>query len=402
MQLPKPMNWQRAFLNEQYRFKVIRGGRRVGKTTLIIIDALSLGSIYPNLSLAYVGPSYTSAKDILWADLIKISKDLIEYKNEQELYVRLKNGSRIRLYSWESIDNMLGKKYHKVYLDEVAVARKFWVAWRDVVEPTLLDYKGEAWFTSMPRGKGHFKELCDYASITDGWKQFHITSYENTSIPGIKAELDSLKNRVPPSVFAQQYLAEFTDLEGRVYTEFTRDDLLDECPFEPERYGFSVDFGYNHPLAAYVYAISSDDHIHVINELYENKLDDEMRLKRIKELVDGYDVSIAVADSEDPIAIQQLNRELPFNIKPAAKPKGSVSNGINSVKTKLHTKELTISSKCINLADELETYSWKINKNGKETDEPIKENDDGCDSLRYFVTYMENKPESYTISDFSF
>lgn len=380
------MKWQRTVASSPARFKILRCGRRTGKTYFIIIDMISLGLLYPNLSLAYIGLTYGHAKDVVWEDILKVAGGLIEYKNSQELLIRLHNGSRIKLYSWDSIDNMLGKKYHKVYGDEVAVAKNFRKAWDDVIEPTLLDYHGEAWLTSMPRGKGHFKKLIDESKSKDDWEDFHFTSYDNESIPNVKEDLDRKRKDISPSVFAQQYLAEFTDLQGRIYTEFNRDDTLKKPPFEPITYGFSVDFGYNHPLAAYVYAIGPDDQVHVLKELYERGLDDDQRLAKIKELTEGFNITVAVGDSEDPLAIISLNKHLPFKIEPAVKGSGSVFNGITDTKSRLHKGDLTINEQCVNLVDELEVYSWKIGKDGEETDEPIKELDDAVDSLRYFVT----------------
>jgi PBSX family phage terminase large subunit len=380
------MTWQRTVALSPARFKILRCGRRTGKTYFIIIDMISLSLLYPNLSLAYIGLTYGHAKDVVWEDIIKLAGGLIEYKNSQELLVRFHNGSRIKLYSWDSIDNMLGKKYHKVYGDEVAVAKNFRKAWDDVIEPTLLDYHGEAWLTSMPRGKGHFKKLIDESKTKDDWQDFHYTSYDNESIPDVKAELDRKRKDISPSVFAQQYLAEFTDLEGRIYTEFNRDQTLKDIPFKPIRWGFSVDFGYNHPLAAYVYAIGPDDQVHVYRELYERGLDDAQRLTKIKELTEGIDITEAVGDSEDPLAIISLNKELPFKIEGAVKGKGSVFSGITEMKSRFHKGDLTINDVCVNLADELEAYSWKVDRAGEQLDEPIKEMDDAVDSVRYFVT----------------
>lgn len=399
------MTWQDKVVRNRARFKILRCGRRTGKTFFFIIDSLSIGLKYPNLSMAYVGLTYGHAKDVVWEDYIKLAggdpkTSLIEYKNSAELVIRLHNGSRIKLYSWDSVDNMLGKKYHKVYLDECAVAKNLKVAWDDVIEPTLLDYHGEAIFASMPRGKGQFKALIDSSKLKDDWQDFHFTSYDNETIPNVAEDLDRKRKDIAPSVFAQQYLAEFTDLQGRIYTEFVRDDALSECPFTPIRYGFSVDFGYNHPLAAYLYAIGPDNQIHVMKELYRRKLDDKQRTEAIKELTEGYEVEEAVGDSEDPLAIIQLNRELDFTIDSAIKGQGSVLQGINTVKSALHSGQLTISDICTNLIDELEVYSWKLDKEGNETDQPVKENDDGVDSMRYFVTKIVAR-ELLTEDDFA-
>lgn len=380
------MTWQKTVAENEARFKILRCGRRTGKTYFFIIDSLSLALLYPNLMISYVGLTYGHAKDVVWEDYLKLANGLIAYKNSQELLIKLHNGSRIKLYSWDSIDNMLGTKNHKVYLDECAVAKNLKKAWDDVIEPTLLDYHGEAVFASMPRGKGQFKRLIDYSKPLKDWQDFHFTSYDNNSIPNVKKELDKKKKDISPSVFAQQYLAEFTDLEGRIYTEFNRDDTLPEIPFEPVSWGFSVDFGYNHPLAAYLYAIGPDDQLHVYKELYERGLDADQRLKKIKELTDGHDIKVAVGDSEDPIALISLNKELPFTIEAAAKGQGSVFAGITEMKSRIFKGDLTFNDVCVNLADELESYSWKLDKAGEQMDEPIKEMDDGVDSVRYMTT----------------
>lgn len=386
--MPSLMKWQSQVVKSPARFKILRCGRRSGKTFGIIVDSLSLCMQYPNLSMAYVGLTYGHAKDVVWEDYLKLADSLIEYKNSAELLLKLKNGSRIKLYSWDSIDNMLGKKYHKVYLDEVAVPKNFLKSWNDVIEPTLLDYHGEAWFTSMPRGKGQFKQLIDESKTKDDWQDFHFTSYDNEMIPNVKEELDRKRKDIALSVFAQQYLAEFTDLEGRIYTEFNRDDTLDEIPFEPKRWAISIDFGYNHPLAAYLSAIGADDSVHVYKELYQPKLDDKQRLEALKQLIGDKPIDFGVADSEDPLAITGLNRDLPFKIHEAKKGKGSVLSGINLMKSAFHSGKLTINSKCVNLIDELEFYSWKLDKSGQETDEPIKEKDDACDSIRYLIVHL--------------
>ena len=394
------MKWQREVVNHNARFKILRCGRRTGKTYGIIIDSLSLCSLYPNLSMAYIGLTYGHAKDVVWEDYLALAGDLIVYKNSQELLIRLRNGSRIKLYSWDSIDNMLGKKYHKVYCDEAAVARNFRKAWDDVIEPTLLDYRGEAWITSMPRGKGQFKKLIDDSKTRSDWQDFHYTSYDNETIPDVKQELDRKRKEIAPSVFAQQYLAEFTDLEGRIYTEFKRDDAIADIPFKPERWGLSVDFGYNHPLAAYLWAIGSDSSVHVYKELYRRKMDDEQRLQAIKDLIGDKRISMAVGDSEDPIAIINLSKGLGIKIESAQKGRGSVFEQITQVKSGFHSKRLTINEQCTNLIDELEVYSWKLDKEGNETDQPVKENDDGVDSMRYGYVRFTKAPieRSYDVT----
>jgi phage terminase large subunit len=64
---------------------------------------------------------------------------------------------------------------------------------------------------------------------------------------------------------------------------------------------------------------------------------------------------------------------------------GSVLEGINQTKSLLSHDRLTIDPSCEDLAWEMENYSWKLDKNDNALDEPVKEDDDACDMVRYGV-----------------
>jgi phage terminase large subunit len=46
---------------------------------------------------------------------------------------------------------------------------------------------------------------------------------------------------------------------------------------------------------------------------------------------------------------------------------------------------LFITRRSTNLIKEIKSYKWKIDKDGKVLDEPVKFNDDGLDALRYAI-----------------
>ncbi len=70
-----------------------------------------------------------------------------------------------------------------------------------------------------------------------------------------------------------------------------------------------------------------------------------------------------------------------------------VSDGIDAVKRyRLH-----IHPDSVHLIDEIRSYSWREDRNGRILDEPIKFNDDCVDSLRYAVFSHINKEEKREI-----
>ena len=67
-----------------------------------------------------------------------------------------------------------------------------------------------------------------------------------------------------------------------------------------------------------------------------------------------------------------------FNCIPAAKGPNSVLNGINFVKT----FDIYIEETSTNLIQEKRSYSWKLDRNQRPTDEPVKWNDHLLDGER--------------------
>jgi hypothetical protein len=127
--------------------------------------------------------------------------------------------------------------------------------------------------------------------------------------------------------------------------------------------------------------------------IYKQKLGSDARTRAIRDLVGDTKLDLAVGVSEDPLAIDTLNRELDLRVKiqPVPKPQGSVLEGINKTKALMEHGRLTLDPRCEDLAWEKENYSWKVDKEDQPLDEPIKEQDDACDMERYAVTMVHLK-----------
>lgn len=391
---------QRTIAESRARFKVLRCGRRFGKTTYAV-EEMKGACLFEPGPVAYFATTRDQARDIVWAELLENVLGTSNYvsHNEQRLEVTLRRPdgtlNRIRLFGWENIETARGKKYSLVVLDELDSMRAFEKHWREIIRATLADYRGRALFMGTPKGYKSLYRLEKLSKTNANYEVFHFTSFDNPFLS--KDELEEMRAEMTPSQFAQEMLAEYHKMEGLIYEEFNRDLHIKPLPFTPVAWMLSIDFGYNHPFAAGIWAIGSDDSMHLDRMVYKRKLSDEARKQAVKDLVGITRLSYQVGDSEDPLAIDTLNQQLGLQIKPVVKGAGSVLEGINKTKSLLFQNRLTMDPSCEDLAWEKENYSWKLDKNDDPLDEPVKENDDACDMERYAVVTIHSKKKGMQI-----
>lgn len=377
--------WQNVVASDLHRFRVICVGRRAGKTTLAIEEIKGKAIYRPN-KICYICPTFQQARDIAWEELKKQLKPVFACPpNESRLEIKTKTQSGgesiVTLRGWESIETLRGLSFDFIVIDEVASMRNFWSSWQEVVRPTLTDRKGEVMFISTPRGFSAFYDLFNMELKDDDYKSFHYTSYDNPHVS--KEEIDKVKNEITEIRFRQEYLAEFTAIEGLVYKEFARErHLYDELPKDTHfDYIGGVDFGYTNPCGVTHIYRDSNGNYYVEEEWYQKGRTEN----QIADYVLSCKFNSVYPDPENPSAISVLAQK-GVPIKEVIKGKGSVKTGINKVRDLLKQNKLKINKRCINLISEFESYSYPDYLiGGVEPEEPVKEFDHLLDSLRYVI-----------------
>ena len=104
----KPHSNQKMLHDDEHRYKVVCAGRRFGKSVFarmhVVLNAMHTPGLY-----WIVNPTYRQGKQIHWHELKKeIPRELIDYKNEQELSIHLVNGSRIEIKGADNEDALRG------------------------------------------------------------------------------------------------------------------------------------------------------------------------------------------------------------------------------------------------------------------------------------------------------
>lgn len=374
---------QKQIALDPHRFRVVNCGRRFGKTTLAV-DQMIACAAFKESRIAYIAPTFQQARDIAWEQLKKSFREAGATINESRLEIRTKNvlgtESIIILRGWESIETLRGQLFDMIVLDEVASMKNFWLSWQEVVRPTLTDRKGEALFISTPKGFNHFYDLFNLENTDNDFKSFHFTSYDNPNIPS--EEIDTAHNQLTEDRFAQEYMADFRKTEGLVYKEFDRArHLFDELPqvqFVETIAG--CDFGFTHPAAVPTIRKDFDGNYWVTEEWYKTQHTDA----QIAEYVASKAFNKVYPDPENAGGIQELKNH-GVNVREVIKGSGSVKSGVNMVRELLKANRLHIHRSCVNTIQEFEIYSYPVKRPGSnyEDENPLKENDDMMDSLRY-------------------
>ena len=223
--LPRPHSRQAEFINSRAKRKIIRAGRRGGKTVGIAIYAVL--QFLAGRRVLYATPTGEQIGRF-WATVTRALSEPIAanvlYKNETEHIIeRRGTEQRIRAKTAWNADTLRGDYADVLILDEFQLMDED--AWDVVGAPMLLDNNGDAIFIYTPpsthsrsaskaRDPQHAAKLFKRHAHdpTGRWQTFHFGSHDN---PHISAEA----------------LAEITrDMTALAYRQEIRAEDVDEAP----------------------------------------------------------------------------------------------------------------------------------------------------------------------------
>lgn len=386
---------QSKIVSDTHRFRVVNCGRQFGKTTCAVEEMKACAVSASGKNVAYIATTYQQAHDIAWKTLVDSLAPVTVKTNEtkMELLIRAQGGgtSRLVLRGWESVETLRGQKFDFIVVDEVAMMRNFQEGWMEVLRPTLTHTNGQVLFISTPKGFNHFYDL--YNTNDPDFASFHFTTYDNPHAK--REEIEAAKRIMPESQFEQEYMASFKKTQGLVYQEFDRDKHLfnddEELEIRDVEKIAGIDFGFTHPTSVLTIKRDKDSNYWVTNEWFKTKQTDV----QVAEYVASEGFHKVYPDPESPSAIQELkNRGV--NVREVIKNRDSVKSGIDKVRELLLTGRLKVHKRCVNLIQEFETYAYPDTMNNKNDENPLKENDDALDSLRYAI--MMDVPNSKFIN----
>jgi len=188
---------------------------------------------------------------------------------------------------------------------------------------------------------------------------------------------------------------EFTQLEGRVFTEWSRSaHVVPSREVEAQYWIGGIDFGTRAAFVFLLCAVTGDDTLEVIAEHYQEQWTITQHARAIHKLLAGREVFWTVADPEDRGARLSLAREHGIPSVAAKKGPGSVRSGINDISERLAINPisgrpaLVVHECCTNLIREMEGYCWAPSKGAEVKDKPAPGSDHAIDALRYICSKL--------------
>lgn len=184
------------------RFKVVMCGRRWGKTAYgvrEVCDAALAGQ-----PVGWFAPNYKYALEV-WRELLQRLGPVVVRSNDQERRIELATGGVIEVWTMDSPDPGLGRKYKLIVVDEAGIVPDLLHLWQQNLRPTLVDLGGWALFLGTPRGRRHgFVQLFNRGMSDDPlWQSFRARTLDNPYIPA--NEVEEARKELPPEIFAQEF-----------------------------------------------------------------------------------------------------------------------------------------------------------------------------------------------------
>lgn len=223
----KPREQFVPFHNRHQRWGAMNTHRRAGKTVALVND-LIVGALECPLyrpQLAYIGPTYGQAKRVAWQYLKDYSEQYWDGEPmEGELKLKLVGDRTIYCLGSDNPDAIRGMYLDGGVGDEYALFKPS--VFTAIIRPALSDRNGWFVFTSTPRGKNHFHQVCKVAQQNpQEWFYLHLPA-DTSGIMDPK-ELEDLRKDMDPEEFAQEYLCSFDSaLKGAIYAQEVNDVFM--------------------------------------------------------------------------------------------------------------------------------------------------------------------------------
>lgn len=345
-----------------------RSGKDIVGFNLIFRAALTRVGTY-----FYVFPTFSSGRRILWDAIANdgtrildfIPPELLEGKNEQQMRIRLINGSVIQIVGSDNYDNSLvGTNAKGMVFSEYALQDERAYQFS---RPILTANDGFAMFLSTPRGKNHLWTMYNIAKESPDWFVSKLTVEDTNHIPLWEIEKEKASGEMSDDLIAQEYYTSFDmGVEGSYYAKYLdKMKVKGQIGIVPHEEGFKVftawDLGVRDSTT--IIFFQAIGHTVRIIDCYENSkvgLEHYVNVLQQKERDNGYIYGKHIAPHDIRVTefgsgMSRLEKARQLGIKFTVAPDVSVEDGIESVRSTFG-KVWIDEQKCKQLIKALENY----------------------------------------------
>ncbi len=351
--LPTPHAGQAQVIAEARRFNVLDCGRRFGKTTLGIDRCVTPDVLaYP---VGWFSPSYKMMLEV-WREVVRILEPIIVRANSADHRIENLAGGVLEFWSLDNPDNSRGRRYKRVIVDEAAITPKLMEAWQYTIRSTLIDWQGDAYFLSTPKGRNGFWQMWQWGqdpTMTE-WASWQMPSGTNPRIA--QSELDAMRLTMPERVYQQEVEAQFLEDAGGVFRGVVDAATMTEQaePRQGHSYVIACDWGRSNDYTVLAVMDAREQALVYLDRF--SQIDYVLQMQRVINLAGRFKPVSIVAESNamgQPVIDQLARQGLPM--RPFVTTNASKSAIIDALALAFEQKTLRILNDPI-LIGELQSY----------------------------------------------
>lgn len=249
IQMPKLEIWQQEVINyhlsnPKEKWVVTKAIRQVGKSICLQWLLVYVSMNEPNSESVVVSPIMSQSRK-LFNDILHWAKKLIIKSNSTLLQLEFVNNSVITFASGEQGDTLRGKTIKKggiLAVDEAAFINETF--FYEVLVPMTNVFKSNIYLFSTPKYRsGLFYNLYmkGMSEDRDNVISFDWTKYDTSKyLPS--AMLERYRKQLPKLAFQSEYLGQFIEGDGSVFSNFK--ECIGVAELDPEKeVWISIDWG---------------------------------------------------------------------------------------------------------------------------------------------------------------
>jgi hypothetical protein len=370
--------------------RIVACGVRFGKTRCAAMEALAQAMAPAQHSIGWiVAPTYDLC-DRVFRELQVVVLEHLKHRiismreSDRRIVLRNMSGgeSEIKAKSADNPVSLLGEGLDWLVVDEASRLKPN--IWQSHLSQRLIDKHGWALLISTPRGKGYFYDLYRRGKGPDRDPDFESWNMPSSSNPLLDLSMiEAERGRLPERVFAQEYLAHFTEGAGAVFRnarECAVGDLTG--PIDGERYYAGLDLAKVEDFTVFT-VLDKRGVVRFIDRFH--RMDWAVQVARIQGSARRYNKACILCDVTgvgDPI-YEMLSRAGLY-IDPYPFTAQSKSQLIENLTMMLEERQLVLPRIELfpELIEELEAFEYSVTESGHtRTSAPSGQHDDCVMSL---------------------
>lgn len=211
---------QREVAASVARFRILRAGRRWGKTKIAAHEAVMAAVRKRDQMVWWVANNDTNVRRGYRNVLKQLPRGLLAKDPPSERansrILEFTNGSMMEFYTAGTPDALVGEGVNFVVVDEAALIEES--VWNRRIRPTLSDTLGRALIVSTPRGRNWFHDWWHRGQDPSkpNYASWHFTSEDSPYMDA--EEIEDARDTLPLIEFRQEYLADFVANAASIFT----------------------------------------------------------------------------------------------------------------------------------------------------------------------------------------